>query len=215
MADPKPIGDTDARARVAPAVALTLLEMVRKRDLPPEILEGEDLPASLPRRFGLSDVVARQIQRYKDAERKGERIPAQEVSDLLRLILRRPDAGELLRDVGRELARREYRRLRLPTRAALRIMPKPLAQVALRRAARRLLRPIAGALEVENPGKPLLARTRASIGATDETGTACLLFSGALEKLASLYMRGPARVEHGRCEVRGDPCCEWGMVEAS
>lgn len=213
MPDPKPTGDADAtRARVAPALPLALLETVRSRDLPPEILEGEDLPASLPRRLGLSDVVARQIQRYRDAQRRGERIDAQEVADLMRLILRRPDSGELLRDTGRELARRQYGRLTLVTRAALRIMPRRLVHGALRRAARRLLRPLAGALEVEDAGAPLLARIRSPLTAMDESGTACELFSGALEELASLYLRTPVRVEHARCEVRGDATCEWCLA---
>lgn len=213
MPDSKPSGEAEeARVRVAPTLPLTLLETVRRQDLPAEILEGEDLPASLPRRLGLSDVVARQIQRYKDAQRRGEKIPPREVADLIGLILRRPDAGDLLRDAGKQLARQHFARLRAPTRTALRFMPRSLAQVALRRAARRLLRPLAGAADLQSPGKPLLARARLPLTAMDETGTACMLFSGALEELASLYLRDAIRVEHTLCEVRGDECCEWTLA---
>ena len=73
---------------VAARLPLALLETVRAIDLPEEILENEDLPASLPRRFGLSDVVARRITAYEAAEKEGRRVPA-EVSK----VRRSPGAG--------------------------------------------------------------------------------------------------------------------------
>ena len=212
MTEAKP---TDAaEARVAPTLPLTLLETVRRRDLPPEILEGEDLPASLPRRLGLSDVVARQIVRFRDAKRRGERIPAQEVKDLLRLVLRRPDAPDVLRETGRELARQHFGRISAAMRAALRILPRRAVLLAARRATRRLLRPVAGG-SVESGARPVLARIHSPVTVVDESPMGCVLFSGAMEELVALYTRATATVSHSACESRGDACCEWILVEAT
>jgi len=50
-------------ALVAPLLPLVLLESVRAHDRPREVLEDEDLAASLPRRLGLTGVVETQIPR--------------------------------------------------------------------------------------------------------------------------------------------------------
>ena len=47
--------------RVQAVVALRLLEVMRDMDLPTELLGDENLTLTIPRRFGLSDVVERQI----------------------------------------------------------------------------------------------------------------------------------------------------------
>lgn len=203
------------RARIAPILPLTLLQMVRRRDLPEEVLEGEDLPASLPRRLGLSDVVARQIARYDDAVRRSERISVQEVHDLLRLVLRRPDGRDLLSDTGRALARRHFERVSGATRATLRVLPRALVWVVALRSARRFLRPLTGGSRLESRARPPLVRVRPSItAAADEAGAACVLFSGALEELASLYRRTPVRATHSACEALGAPSCEWTLADA-
>ncbi|HUH14144.1 MAG TPA: hypothetical protein VMK65_13600 [Longimicrobiales bacterium] len=211
---PEPSSSGDADARVAPTLPLTLLETVRSRDLPPEILEGEDLPASLPRRLGLSDVVARQIVRFKDAKRRGERIPAQEVKDLLRLVLRRPDAPDVLRETGRQLARQYFGRVAAPARVALRILPRRAVLLAARRATRKLLRPVAGG-SVEDGRRPVLARVHGPVTVVDDSPTGCVLFSGALEELVTLYTHATATVSHSTCESRGDAYCEWILVEGT
>src|SRR5690606_9092655 len=56
-------------APVDPLLPLALLEAVRTRDKPREVLEDEDLAASLPRRLGLTSVVESQIRRYEEAVR--------------------------------------------------------------------------------------------------------------------------------------------------
>lgn len=189
---------------VAARLPLALLETVRAIDLPEEILENEDLPASLPRRFGLSDVVARRITAYEAAEKEGRRVPAEEVVDLLRLIIRRPDARNVLREAGAEFARRSMGRARAAG------MPSFLRHLAARRAARALLRPVAtpaGKFTVE---RPLLVRSAAPLtAAADDRGTGCALVTGALYELAQAYLRESPTVTHQRCVGLGDDACEW------
>ena len=90
--------------RVAAVVALTLLEVLRHQDRPEEVLESEDTTITMPRRLGLSEVVDTQIRRYREEARRGGRISDDEVKDLVRLFIRRPDAEELFFRVGRTLA---------------------------------------------------------------------------------------------------------------
>jgi predicted hydrocarbon binding protein len=195
---------------VAARLPLVLLQTVRAIDLPEEILENEDLPASLPRRFGLSDVVARRITAYEEADREGRRIPAEEVLDLLKLVIRRPDAREVLREAGVAFARRSLgRRGRAP-------LPGFLRHLAARRAARSLLRALGrngGSFAVERPlriqsASPLTA-------AADELGTGCALVTGALEELAGAYLSDGTSVTHERCVRRGDDACEWVVAPSA
>ncbi len=189
---------------VAARLPLVLLQTVRAIDLPEEILENEDLPASLPRRFGLSDVVARRITAYEAADRDGRRVSAEEVVDLLRLVIRRPDARSVLRAAGAELARRSIGRVRAAG------LPSFLRHMAARRAARALLKPLAtpaGRFTVE---RPLRIRSEAPLtAAADDRGTGCALVTGALGALAEAYLRDAPSVTHERCVGLGDDACEW------
>jgi len=42
-------------------------------------------------------------------------------------------------------------------------------------------------------------------------GTACVLYTGAIEELARLYVGKEQRVVHSRCSARGDAICEWTL----
>ena len=53
-------------ASITPLFPLILLETLRDRDRPEEVLEDEDVSVSLPRRLGLSDVVMVQIRRFQE-----------------------------------------------------------------------------------------------------------------------------------------------------
>lgn len=194
---------------VAARLPLVLLETVRAIDLPEEILEGEDLPASLPRRFGLSDVVARRITAYEAADREGKRVPAEEVLDLLKLVIRRPDARAVLRESGVEFARRWLgRRPRWP-------LPAFLRPFAGRRAARSLLNAMtagAGRFAVE---RPFRVESAASLtAAADEAGAGCALVTGALAELGERYLGSGATATHERCVRRGDGACEWVVASS-
>src|SRR5690606_19268600 len=85
----KPLEPEPPAHLIVPFLPLALLEAMRAQDQPHEVLEDEDLAASLPRRFGLTSVVASQIERYREAARKRRGVPVDDVVDLIRLVLRR------------------------------------------------------------------------------------------------------------------------------
>lgn len=191
-------------------VALRLLEVMRDMDLPGELLEDEDPTQTIPRRFGLSDVVERQIRNYKEDVRKRARLTDEEVQGLFRFVIRRPDGAEVFREVGRLLAGGER-----PGRW-MGLLPRGLQfRVARRRAASRLKklfgRPVGGfgrgAFVIE--GRSLLFLE------SDPGGDACYLLSGFVEEMLEQTFGGSAEVRHTLCQGRGDDLCRWegGLVE--
>jgi predicted hydrocarbon binding protein len=194
-----------------PMFPLQLLEAVRAHDRPGEILEDEDVSVSLPRRLGLTGVVDTQIRRYQVARPWRRSVSTAEIQNLVRLVLRRPDAHPILLETGRRLARAHFESA--PT-GALRILPRTARLLAARRAARGLIGSILGGAAVEVQ-KPLTVRTRATALATlDEDGSACAIVTGLLEELLTLWVGGGDAVAMTACASRGADSCEWSMVEA-
>ncbi len=190
--------------RVQAVVALRLLEVMRDMDLPVELLEAEDPAQTIPRRFGLSDVVERQIRTHREDVRRRVRLTDEEVHGLFRFVIRRPDSPEVFRAVGRLLVEGE----RIPR--WVRRLPRGLRYRATRREARKLLkklfgRPIGGfgrgTFVIE--GRSLL------FVEADPGGDACHLLSGFSEELVSRMLGGSARVDHTLCQGRGDDLCRW------
>jgi hypothetical protein len=99
-------GATESTPSVTPLFPLLLLETLRDMDRPDEVLEGEDLSASMPRRLGLSDVVYVQIHRFREEVRRKRLQTAATVEDLIRLVIKRHDADEIFEEAGRRVARR-------------------------------------------------------------------------------------------------------------
>jgi hypothetical protein len=89
---------------VEASVPLAMLEALKAFDHPGEVMKEENLTMTLPRRLGLSDVIDRQIRLLRVESRRGRRVPMTEVLDLIRLVLRRPDADRVFEEVGRSLA---------------------------------------------------------------------------------------------------------------
>jgi hypothetical protein len=204
--------DSSATARngyVVPVLPLALLQAVRSHDRPAEVLEDENVAISLPRRLGLSDVVLTQIRRYEADVQSGRRVPLPELVDLLRLVLRRPDAAEVLIDAGRQVARWRFEKVSKTSLRIYRLLPLRLALPGVRRAVRRLLRNIAGGARVTLRKPMVVGMGNSPTGRLD--GTACVLYTGAIEELARLYVGKERRVVHSRCSARGDALCEWTM----
>jgi len=193
---------------------LNLLLAVRAHDHPGEILEAEDLTASLPRRLGLSEVIDREIRNYERAARRGRKVDAGDVTNLVRLVLRRPDSEAILRDTGQRVAAEYARRVPRLWRRTARAMPARLSLVLARRAARRLLRRIIGDGAVEVARRPPAVRVRSVLSGTDATGTACVLYSAAIEEIVRTYAGDRLRVEQRRCASEGAGFCEWTIAEA-
>ena len=192
-----------SRRRVRPVVALRLLEVMRDQDVPPEVLEEEDPTVTLPRRLGLSDVVGRQIRAYRKDVRRGSRLSDDELQDLLRLVIRRPDSEAIFFKVGESLAGDGPSRWR-------RVIPKGIALALARTRVRKRLKFLfgrrmggfgRGTFSVE--GRALLFIQ------ADPGGDACALVSGLCKGALERVSGREAVVTHSLCQSRRDPLCRW------
>jgi hypothetical protein len=185
-------------------VALRLLEVIRDRDLPGEILEDEDPSRTMPRRFGLSDVVERQIRTYKADARKRVRLTDAEVGDLFRLVIRRPDGDEVFEQVGRLLAAADR-----PRRLG-RMLPKKAQFALARSAAKRRLKRLFGRTVGGFGRGPFAIEGRSLFFIRhDPGGDACHLLSGFCREVIEQTLGGTVRVDHTQCQSRGDELCRW------
>lgn len=200
--EPKP------EATIAPALPLALLESIRAHDRPSEVLEDEDLTASMPRRLGLTDVIDSQIRRYREDGRRG--VPLTEVADLFRLVLRRPDAEAILREAGAIVGRELFA---AGTPGALRVLPRSARSALLRRTLKRRMLRLTGAEALMVRGDPVEVHTKGGLTAElAHDGIACVLYARALEELASLYTGQAPDVQHHECQARGASACVWVLA---
>jgi predicted hydrocarbon binding protein len=172
-------------ATVDALLPLSLLEACRDVDTPEGLLDAEFVDELRNKRFGLSDTVYTQIQRYTEAVRRNHRTGQDEAIALARLIGRRPDAEAVLRAAGRFLAREAYMTVSPVTRGVLKVMPsmisRPLAFRKTRRIAQRCLNGTTG----------------------------CAFYESSLREVLRLLVGSTGAVEHTRCEGRGEGSCEW------
>jgi hypothetical protein len=190
--------------RVHARVALLLLEALRDHDRPVEVLDDENVTETLPRRFGLSSVVRSQISRYEWEAKRGRRIPESEVTDLIRLVTRRPDADDVFQGVGRSLIGAERRPV---WRRFLR--PRWTLRFARRRTQKRL-RALFGGPLVKSAGPSFrLEGVHRVLLEGDPEGGACALITGFSQSVLESYGQTDARVTHPECQGRGQPRCLW------
>ena len=177
---------------------------MRDMDLPMEILEDEDPTQTIPRRFGLSDVVERQIRTYREDVKRRVRLTDDEIRGLFRFVIRRPDGPEVFRTVGRLLVEGER------TPRWVRGLPRGLRYRATRRHASKLLKRLFGR-SIGGFGRgPFVIEGRSLLFLeADPGGDACHLLSGFSEELISRTLGGAARVEHTLCQGYGDDLCRW------
>lgn len=190
--------------RIHALVALRLLEALRDQDLPIELLEDEDPSRTMPRRFGLSDVVERQIRTFKVDARKGARLTDAQVRDLFRFVIRRPDGREVFQNVGRSLAE--------PSRSSrwTRWLPTSARYGVARSRVRRKLRRLFGR-NVGGFGRgPFIIEGRSLFFVeSDPGGDACHLLRGLSEAVLEEVSGAPTAVDHTHCQARGDALCRW------
>lgn len=207
---PKPAPGRARPASITPLFPLILLETLRDLDRPDEVLEDEDLAVSLPRRLGLSDVVLVQIRRFQDEVRAKRLQSTPNVIDLVRLVVRRPDAAEVFAEAGRRIARHAWAERSAAMRGVLRVMPNPIPRIAARRAARRMFRQIAGDSQLSVGRWPVDVRMRNSLTArADPNGAACAFYAGAFAELMELHTGKRYRVLHEECSALGAEECQW------
>lgn len=191
---------------------LAILESVRQHDRPAEVLEDEDLSASLPRRLGLTGVVESQIHRYRVARKRRERIPFEDVSNLLRLVLRRPDSEAILREAGHELAQHQGRKPLYRLTGLARLLPNAIATRMAQRTVRRLMRRLGGGVPLQVTRDPFQVEVQSPVTArADRWGVACILYSAAIEEAVEHATGRRPDVEHIHCESRGDESCVWSV----
>ena len=209
--DPRPLPEAQETGDGFHAdLPLAILESVRTHDRPAEVLEDEDLTASLPRRLGLTGVVDNQIHRYRLARKRRERIPYAEVGDLLKLVLRRPDSEPILKEAGRAIAQLHGRKPLYRAFALARVFPGQLPARAAKRVLRRLLHRIGGGVPVRVTREPFRVEMDHPVTAkVDRWGVACILYSAAIEQSFAATTGKRPRVEHVSCESRGDERCVW------
>ena len=210
----KEIEAAEFEGDVVAALPLALLESVRAHDRPGEVLEDEDLVLSLPRRFGLSDVIRGQIMRYETAERTGKSVRLNEVLQLVRLVLRRPDAEMILRETGGRIAEWRYARVSKTLARLYRMLPVRAAMLPVARAARRLFIEFRAGRDVTAHRHPFSVRVTDPIAPRlDASGITCALYTAALEKHAQLYTNRSWYVVHTHCRAQGGEYCEWQATE--
>lgn len=176
-------------------------------DLPLEVLEEEDTTRTMPRRFGLSDVVERQIRQFREDVKQKVRITDEEVRALFRFVIRRPDGPQVFQQVGRLLAGGE----RPPK--WVRLLPEGARYGVARSRTRRTLKKLFGR-PVGGFGRPpfvVEGRSLLFIEA-DPGGDACYLLSGFAEEILASTFGAVAQVEHTLCQGRGDELCRWEGV---
>jgi len=199
-----------SQRRVQAVVALKLLEVLRDRDLPGELLEDEDPAQTIPRRFGLSDVVDRQIRTFREEARRGVRIFDREIGDLFRFVIRRPDSDKVFRDVGRLLAAEDH------TGRWPRALPVRMRFAVARRRTRARLRKLFGRpMGTFVPGAFVLEGRSLFFMRSDPGGDACHLISGLCEQVLAHTVGGTPSIAHTLCESTGDELCRWeGALDA-
>ncbi len=203
-------GSTENTPSVTPLFPLLLLETLRDMDRPEEVLEGEDLTASMPRRLGLSDVVYTQIHRFREEVRRKRLQTAATVEDLIRLVIKRHDADEIFEEAGRRVARRFWEERSNAARRLVRLLPPALAVRSARGAALRLFRQMQGTAWLELRGRPPAVRMVGPMTfRADPGGAACAFYAGALSELLREYTGKEHPVAHVHCQARGADACEW------
>jgi predicted hydrocarbon binding protein len=205
-----------AAPSITPVFPLLLLQTMRDMDRPAEVLEDEDVTTSLPRRLGLSDVVGIQIRRLQEEVRHKRLQSSSQVEDLIRLVIRRPDAEEIFEEAGRRVARHSWEQRSRAARGAIRLLPRPLALISASRAARRTFRRLTGAARLTVNRWPTELRIEGSLSArADPGGAACAFYGGAFAELLQFYTGRTYRVRHPECETRGGAGCRWTVEVAA
>jgi len=199
------IGESTAngRQRVSALVALTILEVLQASDRPLEVFEEENTAITMPRRLGLSNVVERRIRTYQEDTKKGNKISDEEFRDLVRLVVKRPDARAIFLECGARLAGKLPRRSRL--------VPRRLAMTLAKRRIRKRLRALFGRRVggFADDGFVLEGRSLLFIQ-SDSGGDACSLVSGLCSATLSRSIQDPPTISHIACEAREDAYCRWG-----
>lgn len=201
---------------MAAVVGVTLLEVIRRQDLPTEVLEAEDPSVTMPRRLGLSDVIERQIRAYREDMRRGRKLTDDEFRDLVHLVIRRPDGEEVFYRAGRALALGDDEAVHAsspPRQGWRKVLPKGMAFFLARRRVSARLRSLFGRKVGGFANGPLHLEARQHIlYECDPGGDACAFATGLAEAVVRRYAGPGWRVVHGKCQAHKDAVCKWTVL---
>ncbi|GMR12252.1 MAG: hypothetical protein BMS9Abin29_0441 [Gemmatimonadota bacterium] len=200
-----------SRRRIRSIVALALFEVIRHQDSPSEVLEEEDPSVTMPRKFGLSDVVEARIRHAREDVKRGRRITDDEFHDLVGLVIRRPDSEEVFRRIGERLSGGDGAR----PHKRWRFFPSRLRYAVARRSVMRSLKSLFGRRVGGFASGPFTMEGRSLLFIqSDPGGDACALVSGLCGPVLQRTLGIRASVHHVACESRGDAVCRWEILEA-
>ena len=208
---PQSGGRSRGKGKVAAVIGLSLLEVIRARDLPTEILAAEDPTQTMPRRLGLSEVVDLQIRRFSEQVKKRGRITDDEARDLFHLVLRRPDCEEVFFQAGELLAEKDG-----PLKGVKRLYPERARYSLARRQIRKRLRALFGRSVggLAHGSFTLEARGHFFLD-MDPGGDACHLLTGFVQTVLGRYLRRDVTVSHTTCQGHKDDLCRWTVSDNS
>ena len=195
------------KPRIAAEVALALLEVIQQQDSPTEVFQDEDVSATMPRRLGLSEVVDRQVRLQRDNARKGRRLSDSELIELMRLVMKRPDAPEVFFEAGARLGSGLMG-------GGARVLPKGLrTSLVKRRVSRRLKRLFGRRIGLFQSGPFAFEGSGTPFAQVDTSGSACQVVAGVCQQALSDGWGRDVLVVEQACEARGDTACRWAWVE--
>lgn len=203
-----------ARSTVPALIPLSLLQALRNLDAPLDDGLEELASEMVAKRFGLSDTVAAQIERYEEAVEHGDEVPRDEALGVLRLVGRRADAQLAFADAGRRAARHAARAAGRGARTLIRVAPGGMSRkVGFRTASRAIARTLG--IELRGAGRAVEARVEESLTvAAMPDGEACVFVGSMLAELLRLLAGMEGAMTHDRCAARGDAVCVWHWADA-
>lgn len=190
-------------SRIAAEVTLALLEAIRSTDRPQEVLQDEDIYRTMPRKFGLSAVVDRQIDLYRSRVRKKVRLTREEFTEFMKLVIKRPDSADIFRAMGASLADKEIARRMwwLPRFLRLRQTKKRMERSLRRLFGRRVGGFASGAFIFEVSASPFVQM--------DGSGDACEVITGFCQLALEKGVDPKMVVAKRSCETNGHRVCRW------
>jgi len=133
-----------------------------------------------------------------------------QVQDLIRLVVRRPDAAELFHRAGRKLGARVGRGR---FTGASRLLPRTLRFALARRAAARGLNRLFGRRVGGFAHGPFALEGRGLLFLEgDPSGRACQFVTGFCQAVVNQRLGPEYMVVHSQCQAHRDPVCRWTVT---
>ena len=193
------------KPRVATQVAVSLLETLRQVDRPGEVLEDEIIARTMPRRLGLSRVVERQIEVYREYARQGRKLSTEELAEFVKLVNKRPDAARVFFEMGDRLANEQLpsRKRWLPRSGRLVLVKRSIVRTLARLFGQRMGGFVSGPFALEVSASPFVQ--------LDSSGDACELVTGFCQRALRRGVDEGMTVVKLSCETKGARSCKWSV----